>query len=841
MRNAHPLRAIRHALPELIAIVLLWALYISLFAPASPFVTPDGLDTEPLRRVLFDPNMRQSGLEHERLVGAILPVKIGLERYGHIPTWNPYLGTGVPIINNGFNYLFNPFHSLPVLLLGGVQGSKLSTFIALLIAGYSMWGLGRALGLGGLTRVMMAVLYMANGGIAGKFATGHFQLAMSLAWPPLVLAAMWWLIHSPRRRAVIAFAITFVLLFFAGNIYYVLHTLICCAVMVAAHVLKREGERWRIQWPLLQRVLIAGAFAFGLSALQFFPIWETRPYVSHENQLINPDGTLGGNYSLGQAAANLIYPWPEWNTFQVLSYGQLIAVDYTYIGPTVFLFIVAALAAVSYQRLTITHQPSADNKETSVLSPQSSVLISQSFSIIPIALILALLMMIWGAGQTPILEWLYTRIRLLAEFRFLGRALTIAAIWWIVLGGVAVDVLWKTARTYLGTIPLFDAADRIRLLRVIGLAVLVWGYLLIYSASITSTRLALVLNNFEWLNRLDGWRFTSFRAAADALWLFIIIAVLLDTGLWALIGRRRLGWRPIGTRLLRILIIIGVLGGLADVLRTNSLLYEFTPAPPDFAHIYPDVHQQSPGEPFPAINEPFGVLAFAAYENEVRNWGLTEGWKPLPIEGIIPLRAGGLNALPRWAVVAYSPLGDAAQAFAERFVNNLPYQQVRCYPQPPALQGVDPCDTTAQPTTILYQLRDPLPYAFIIPAERLLTDARSLNGTNVFPARVLEHRQDEITLQATTPGDGLAYYLIVQETNFPGWQALVDGVPVQPVTADTDYELDGYRGFVAVPIPAGTHTYTLRFVPPGLSTGILISVLTLVVMGVYAGRKRKNA
>ncbi|MBZ0281965.1 MAG: YfhO family protein [Anaerolineae bacterium] len=834
MSTSHPLRAIRHASPELIAIAILWALYISLFAPASPFVTPDGLDTEPLRHVLFDPDMRQSGLEHERLVGAILPIKIGLERYGHIPTWNPYLGTGVPIINNGFNYLFNPFHSLPVLLLGGVQGGKLSTFIALLIAGYSMWGLGRALGLGGVARVMTAVLYMANGGIAGKFATGHFQLAMSLAWPPLVLAAMWWVIHSPRRRAVIAFAVAFVLLFFAGNIYYVLHTLICCAVMVGAHLFKRDEGRWRIQWSLLKRVLIAGVFAFGLSALQFFPIWETRPYVSHDNQVINPDGSLGGNYSLGQAAANLIYPWPQWNTFQVLSYGQLIAVDYTYIGPTVFLFMVVALAVVSYQRLAISGQPSAVSQEPAVLS-------TQYFAIIPIALILALLMMIWAAGQTPILEWLYTRVKLLAEFRFLGRALTIAALWWIVLAGVAVDVLWKAARNYLGTSSLFDKDDRVRLIRALGLAVLVWGYLLLYSTANTSTRLGLVLNNFEWLNRLDGWRFTSFRAAADGLWLFMLVAVLFDTGLLIVIGRRRSGWRAVGTRILRIVVLVGVLGAVADVLRTNSQLYEFTPAPPDFAHVYPDVHQQSPGEPFPSINEPFGVLAFAAYENEVRNWGLTEGWKPLPLEGIIPLRAGGLVALPRWAVVAYSPTGDAAQAFAERFVNNLPYQQVRCYPQPPALQGVDPCDTAAQPITILYQLRDPLPYAFIVPAERLLTDARSLNGTNVFPARVLEHQQDVITLQAITPGDGLDYYLIVQETNFPGWQALVDGVPVQPVTAETDYELDGYRGFVAVPIPAGTHTYTLRFVPPGLPTGILISGITLMVMGVYVGRKRKNA
>ena len=72
------------------------------------------------------------------------------------------------------------------MLLGRVTGSKIATIIALLIAGYSMWTFGLTIGLGALARVTMALLYMLNGSIAAKFGAGHFQLACSLAWPPLV-------------------------------------------------------------------------------------------------------------------------------------------------------------------------------------------------------------------------------------------------------------------------------------------------------------------------------------------------------------------------------------------------------------------------------------------------------------------------------------------------------------------------------------------------------------------------------------------------------------------------------------------------------------------------------
>src|SRR5262249_20345714 len=77
---------------ELAAITLLAALFICLSVPDPANTTPNGLELARVTTALLDPNYSQTGVEHERLAGVLLPVKIGLERYGHIPTWNPYLG-----------------------------------------------------------------------------------------------------------------------------------------------------------------------------------------------------------------------------------------------------------------------------------------------------------------------------------------------------------------------------------------------------------------------------------------------------------------------------------------------------------------------------------------------------------------------------------------------------------------------------------------------------------------------------------------------------------------------------------------------------------------------------
>jgi hypothetical protein len=327
-------------------------------------------------------------------------------------------------------------------------------------------------------------------------------------------------------------------------------------------------------------------------------------------------------------------------------------------------------------------------------------------------------MMIWGAGQSSILQWLYANVSLLAEFRFLGRALAIAALWWIVLAGMALDWLWKAARERFGTSPIFMAYSRTRLLRAMGLAALFWGYWFVYSIANPSTRQNMVLRNFRWLNSLDEHRFTSFSQAVNAFWSLLLIAVLLDTLLLILerwirpcvAALRGVTWRAVGTRLAQIGVLLLAVAAIMDIMTVNSGLFDFQPVGPRFTGIYTDI-RQSDTNPFPSINEPFGPLAFDDYENGVRSWGLNEGWRPQSSLDIIPSH-NTLTGLPRWAIVS-NAYGGASQDYAQKFVDYYGYTREKCYALNPAGGTDDPCLMDYQHmAAALYEKPNALPYAF---------------------------------------------------------------------------------------------------------------------------------
>jgi hypothetical protein len=85
----------------------------------------------------------------------------------------------------------------------------------------------------------------------------------------------------------------------------------------------------------------------------------------------------------------------------------------------------------------------------------------------------------------------------------------------------------------------------------------------------------------------------------------------------------------------------------------------------------------------------------------------------------------------------------------------------------------------------------------------------------------------EATVEAQTPGV-LAFRTIA----FPGWRTYLDGQMVQARLAPHDDALGISPGFLAVPVPAGTHRVQIAFGPTRLRTfAALLSVLTLGALG----------
>ena len=90
-------------------------------------------------------------------------------------------------------------------------------------------------------------------------------------------------------------------------------------------------------------------------------------------------------------------------------------------------------------------------------------------------------------------------------------------------------------------------------------------------------------------------------------------------------------------------------------------------------------------------------------------------------------------------------------------------------------------------------------------------------------------------VEATVDAQG-AGYLVIADADQVGWEATVDGEPAELVSAD--------QGVVAVAVPEGKHTVTLRFATPYGNAGLWVSLFTvvlligLVVVDLYLGRRR---
>ncbi len=808
---------------EFLIITVIGLIYFALHAPPLPkqdYSSPL-LDLRPIANLLVDNSVRTTGLEHERLVGAILPLQVGLQRYGHVPFWNSYLSSGVPLINNGFNYLFNPFESLPVFIWGGVTGSKIATIIALIIAGYSMWAFGLALGLGAVARVTIALLYMLNGSIAAKFGQGHFQLACSLAWPPLVLATLWWTLHSSKRRAPIAVGMSFALLFYAGNIYYTLHTTLCCIVIVALHLVERRQGRWHLRYDRFRRVLVAGLFAFGLSALQFFPLWQVRDYVTHGQQIINPDGTLANNYDLLQALNNLIQPWQQWqpNYFQTL----IQSVDYAYIGIMVFILILLAASLGVFEHFF------RKDLKTNFRKYRTAICA---------ALLLGILMMLWSGGQIQPVPWLYAHVPLLDQFRYLGRALAIADLWWIVLAGIALDVIWNRLREYTTVASLFRSTSRIWLVGSYIAVILIWLFMFIYSASAAPNRIAMVMRNVNWWQQLDPLRYTSLFEALQAVISLLVAATLLNTviigaqHLWRLIRHKQnFPLASLAAYVAQIVLLVGIVSGVLDVMIANTPAFRFEAGVVPTDAVYADIRRMDKTNPFPSVGEDHSHYIFGAYEQEIRIWSLNEGWLPSAPEPTLKIPL--VSNLPRWYIAKRNTDGSLYDNRAQRYVETKDYVLRKCYFAADNIWLADSC-SLRQVGLNLYELPQALPYAFMVSDPILTNNVTNLNADQVQAANVLLYQQDNIIIHTNASWtDSDKHYLVLQEANFPGWQITRDGEPVQPVTVPTAHIGQQTLGLIAVPLEAGDHSYAFRFEPPGLSTGILVFCGTLVLILVY--------
>jgi hypothetical protein len=95
-------------------------------------------------------------------------------------------------------------------------------------------------------------------------------------------------------------------------------------------------------------------------------------------------------------------------------------------------------------------------------------------------------------------------------------------------------------------------------------------------------------------------------------------------------------------------------------------------------------------------------------------------------------------------------------------------------------------------------------------------------------ARLVTAEPNRLVVETNSPTSSV---LIVSEINYPGWMAMVDGQTARIHT--TDFLLRG------VVLPAGAHHVEMRYTAPAARNGAVLSLLTLLVLGVMAAFERR--
>ncbi|HVU14242.1 MAG TPA: hypothetical protein VHD90_23345 [Phototrophicaceae bacterium] len=359
-----------------------------------------------------DPNRLLNGRESEWLTNSAYITADNLRDKGALTFWQPYLAHGEPAIDNPFSFVLNPLSLWPSLIAGPQNGIKYSIVIYTIFAGLGGWLLARMLGLGSLARVLLGLIMIGRGNMHAEIMDGYFQLGVTMAYYPWVVAAMLALVRFRRRIwPVILLALMMTWLFWAGNVYHFLPAGMIIGVLTLVFAVKKRGLDGR----LIGRVIFALALTFGLMAITALPILAHQNYIEG-----HPDEALNTVYAapmdaLGQFFTSVRnYPPDTWN-----------ANYYSFVLPLWFVVLILVVFPPIPRVL-------ARSREAAL-----------HWRVIGVAVVLFVFFLLWGTGTNPIMRWAITHLPLIGQWRTLSRLLTVAAFWLAVLAAIRVDSLWR--------------------------------------------------------------------------------------------------------------------------------------------------------------------------------------------------------------------------------------------------------------------------------------------------------------------------------------------------------------------------------------------------------------
>lgn len=273
--------------------------------------------------------------------------------HAEYPLWDPYFRTGVPHAAEPRTHLLNPIATVPSLIWGVPNGTKVAVVLSMVVAGLTMYYLATVVGLSRPWRVWCGLLMAMSGALAGRVYVGHLVFITGLPYVPLVFALGFQALRRPGVVYPMLAGLASALLFLSGQYYY---TIYAVPGLFLTFVIILAGEGWANgRWSpargaaVVSRGLAVIGWTVGFSAIRLLPQLESQGYFR------GPRFDLSGAQTILASAENFFIPNTNYLNAQLLGRTWSWWEYYYYVGivPLVGLALVVAALQRPSQRFAI--------------------------------------------------------------------------------------------------------------------------------------------------------------------------------------------------------------------------------------------------------------------------------------------------------------------------------------------------------------------------------------------------------------------------------------------------------------------------------------------------------
>jgi hypothetical protein len=693
-------------------------------------------------------------------------------RAGQLPLWNPYNGAGAPLIANYQSMLFYPFTWIG-LVLPLAWAMSVTAVLHLFIAAWGMWLFTGRLGLPALGRGVSALAFGLTSYLVARLGT--YPMIAASAWLPFMMWASLGVIQHKRLRDVGWLALFTGLQLLAGHAQTAWYSLMLVGLFVLFTALRHREKDW---WQRLGRAAAGVILGAAIATVQ---LWPTAELLRTSQRSEGVDFDFAMNFSYGPARAlNLISPNVFGNPGEgtYLTEGAFFE-DAVYIGLLPFVSALAAIIGWIVRRF---------RKGLDELPAASSM---------PFWLVITLVAFVFALGKyTPIFPFLFNNVPTFDLFQAPVRWHLWTVLALSVLAGIGTRSWGRGHWLFFGTrlaiagciaaallalfvapalIPTDGDPELAQAIGVLRLAVAATGILGALAGALT------LLQPERGSSRYSWWS------------LVVLVVVAIDLG-WA-------AW------------------GLNPTV--PAAFYEKGPNDEQARAYWPEEAERAVEFDTHLLFKDYRVAtenweAFRA--SELPNLNLLDRWHLL--NNFDPLRVG---PFVQYLDLIEANLPDADNLLQAAQVNAL-YEETgeRSALVSPVERAwfVESVCWHTDEASLVEALSNPdwlpLRQAHFIgegDCPALAEDAASI-GTVIS----LEDRANSLGVNVETEAGG---WLVLADTNYPGWTASVDGVPVQIAQANL--------AFRVVEVPAGGRVIHFEYRPAWLLPGMLISLAALVI------------